>query len=607
MSRRVSIVGLGKLGASMAAAIASRGHDVIGVDVNQRAVDALNAGRAPVQETGLQPLIEENRARLRGTMSHQEAISDSELTFVIVPTPSDDRGAFSLQYVAFAFREIGKALATKPGPHTVVLTSTVLPGAMRHGLLPILEQHSRKKGGEGFGLCYSPEFIALGSVIRDFLNPDFLLIGELDAASGEHLAACYADIVGPDVPVRRMTLENAELAKISVNAFVTTKITFANMLAEMCAAIPGGDVDVVSDALGLDSRIGRKYLTGGLGFGGPCFPRDNVALGFMANALGARADLPATTDALNRLISERILQQLWPRIGHDVTVAVLGLAYKPASHVTEESQAIMIVKAFLDHGARVLAYDPLARESANFELGGRALILDSACDCIRDADVVLIATPDPEFKRLSARDFRTNGRTVLVVDFWRILPSELAGAPGGWRRRRRAQAVVGRDSDALWTLTSRLPTYRSTRFAPSGTRGRATSGTRPRRWVPASTSTRSNIASTSSSRTFPRSPTSRDGVANASWRSDAASARTRSTSPGPARRSPRSTCRISQRRWHAGVSKSTGSATRQRFMSATPRSCRTSCRPGHSISCIRSGSFTIPRGRSGSSSIYGNT
>src|SRR5215510_5901835 len=247
MSRTFSVVGLGKLGASMAAGIASQGHNVIGVDVSHRAVELVNAGHAPVQETGLEDLIAANRERLRATDQHEDAILNSELTFVIVPTPSDERGAFSLQYASFAFREIGKALAKKQGYHTVVLTSTVLPGATRHGLLPVLEAHSGKKAGVDFGVCYSPEFIALGTVIRDFLNPDFLLIGELDTASGEHLACVYRDVMKPDTPVKRMSLENAELAKISVNAFVTTKITFANMLAELCAAIPGGDVDVVSD------------------------------------------------------------------------------------------------------------------------------------------------------------------------------------------------------------------------------------------------------------------------------------------------------------------------------------------------------------------------
>jgi UDPglucose 6-dehydrogenase len=414
----------------MAAAIASRGHEVIGVDVNHRAVDALNAGMAPVQETGLQALIEQNRPRLRATMSHEEAICESELTFVIVPTPSDERGAFSLQYAAYAFREVGKALAGKKGPHTVVLTSTVLPGATRYGLLPILERHSGRKAGTGFGLCYSPEFIALGSVIRDFLNPDFLLIGELDAESGAHLEACYREIMPSATPVRRMTLENAELAKISVNAYVTTKITFANMLAEMCSMIPGGDVDVVSDALGLDTRIGRKYLTGGLGFGGPCFPRDNVALSFIAGVIGAQSELSVTTDRLNRALAERVLQQLGTRVSRDLTVAVLGLAYKPFSHVTEESQSILLVKAFLEHGARLLAYDPLARQNADFELKGRALILDTVHDCLRDADVVVIATPDPEFKALTAADFRRDGKTVTVIDFWRILSNRLARAPG---------------------------------------------------------------------------------------------------------------------------------------------------------------------------------
>jgi UDPglucose 6-dehydrogenase len=453
MTRRISVVGLGKLGASMAAAIASRGHDVIGVDVNHRAVDALNAGDAPVQETGLQALIEANRTRLRATMSQAEAVHDTELTFVIVPTPSDERGAFSLQYAAFAFREIGKALAAKHERHTVVLTSTVLPGATRHGLLPVLEQFSGKRGGVDFGLCYSPEFIALGSVIRDFLNPDFLLVGELDPSSGEHLESCYRDIMKPSVPVRRMTLENAELAKISLNAFVTTKIAFANMLADICSRMPNGDVDVVTDAIGLDSRIGRKYLTGGLGFGGPCFPRDNVALGFIAEALGARADLSTTTDRLNRATVERIVHDLGGVLSRDRTVAVLGLAYKPFSHVIEDSQAMQLVKALLNRGVRVVAYDSLAGPSADLELQGRAVILDSARDCLRQADVALITTPDPEFKALTIDDFLSSGRSITVVDFWRIQSDRLADVPGieyiayGCGTLAAADSVVLRD---LW-------------------------------------------------------------------------------------------------------------------------------------------------------------
>src|SRR5882724_2391914 len=224
MSHTYSIVVLGKLGASMAAAIASRGFNVIGVDINAHAVDAVNAGRAPVQETGLGDLIAANRERLRATASHREAILESDVTFVIVPTPSDDAGGFSLQYAAWAFGEIGDALAQKGGYHLVVLTSTVLPGSTRHGLLPILEQRSGKTCGADFGVCYSPEFIALGSVIRDFLCPDFTLVGEFDDRSGRTLEAAYAAIMPNQPPCQRMSLENAELTKIAVNTFVTTKI-----------------------------------------------------------------------------------------------------------------------------------------------------------------------------------------------------------------------------------------------------------------------------------------------------------------------------------------------------------------------------------------------
>lgn len=425
---KISVVGLGKLGASMAAAIASRGFNVIGVDVNQPAVDMLNAGHAPVQETNLEETITANRVRLRATMNHCEGILNSDLTFVIVPTPSDEHGAFSLQYAAWAFREIGRALAHKNDYHNVVLTSTVLPGSTRYGLLPILERESGKKCGRDFGLCYSPEFIALGSIIQDFLNPDFTLIGEFNDRAGSQLESCYAEIMLNNPPCKRMSLENAELTKIAVNTFVTTKITFANMLADLCERIPGGDVDVVSDALGLDRRIGRKYLTGALGYGGPCFPRDNVALSFMSRAVGTRADLAETTDRVNRSLAEKIVQNLRTTIQRGSTVAVLGLAYKPFSHVIEESQSMYLAKALSKSGARVVAYDPLANEIARTELRDQAVVLGSIKDCLDQATVVMITTPDPVFRNIKAADFRGKS-SVTVVDFWRILDKELTGRP----------------------------------------------------------------------------------------------------------------------------------------------------------------------------------
>jgi UDPglucose 6-dehydrogenase len=427
--KNVAVIGLGKLGGSMAGCLASRGFEVIGVDISQKTIDGLNAGRAPSQEPGLAELIEKHRAWIRGTLSHEEAILNSDLSFVVVPTPSDARGAFSLQYVAYAFEAIGKALGKSNRYHTVVLTSTVLPGSTRYGLLPILEEFSGKKCGVDFGLCYSPEFIALGTVIQNFLNPDLCLIGEFDERSGAALESVNTRVTLNNAPSKRMSIENAELAKIALNSYVTLKISYANILAELCEGIPGGDVDVVSDALGMDKRVGRRYLTGGFGYGGPCFPRDNVALSFLGRHLGASTQLLEMNDEFNRSISPRFVEKLKPYLREGSTVAVLGLAYKPLSHVLEESAGMYLCLTLAGNGFRVVGYDPLATEEAQSALRMHALVADSISACVQDAECVLVTTADDVFKALKPEDFIGNKQSVTVVDFWRCLPESVQSHP----------------------------------------------------------------------------------------------------------------------------------------------------------------------------------
>lgn len=428
MTHTYSIVGLGKLGSSMAAAIASRGHKVIGVDVDERAVQAIEAGLAPVQETGLQELIKANRGRLRATASFDQAIAGSDVTFVVVPTPSDSLGAFRLDQVTSALQSIGRAIAKKHEYHVVVITSTVLPGSTRRELLPVLEKASGKRSGTNISLCYSPEFIALGSVVRDFLHPDFTLIGELDTRGGAVLERCYADIMVNAAPCCRMAVENAELTKLAVNSFITTKIAFANMLADLCGRTPGADVDVVSNAVGLDSRIGRRYLTGGLGFGGPCFPRDNAALAFVARQLGAPALLPEATSRANDLWAETLLNRIHGLIAPGATVAVLGLAYKPYSGVLEESQGLFLAQQLSRRGLHVVAHDVLAGSAVRAAVDGSVRLADTPKECVAAADAVLVTLPDPSFATLGPADFRQ--RPVTVVDCWRILQRQLMGQPG---------------------------------------------------------------------------------------------------------------------------------------------------------------------------------
>lgn len=417
----ISVIGLGKLGASMAASFAHRGFNVVGVDVDPSNVDALNEGRAPVIETGLKEMISINSLRLRATLDYDVAIQDTQISFVIVPTPSDERGAFSLEYAQRAFTELGKALRKKNEYHVIVMTSTVLPGSMRAVLIPILEHESGLLCGRDFGVCYNPEFIALGSVIRDFLNPDFYLLGEFDDRSGDFLESVHHRVSQNNASVKRMSLENAELAKIAVNSYVTMKISFANMLADFCEKIPGGNVDTVSDALGLDSRIGRKYLTGGTSFAGPCFPRDNVALAFVGEYLDVDVSLLSTNDSYNRKRAEKIFTRLKTILPTHGTVSIMGLSYKPLSHITELSTGVALSNLFADAGYRVKAHDCMASSIVRSEINANVFLTDEIDSALEDADIVLVVTDDKPYRGLSGAQLGTDNREVFLVDFWRIL------------------------------------------------------------------------------------------------------------------------------------------------------------------------------------------
>jgi UDPglucose 6-dehydrogenase len=418
---KLSIIGLGKLGAPMAAVMAQKGHTVTGVDLNPAFVTAIQQGRAPVREPGLADLIQANRERLTATMDYEEAVLATDATFIIVPTPSDPGGAFSLRYVLSAAERIGAALRKKTGWHLVALSSTVMPGSTSGRLLPVLEAHSGKKCGDGFGLCYNPEFIALGSVIHDMLNPDMILIGESDERSGRILEELYCGVCDSNPRIQRMSFVNAELTKLSVNTFVTTKISYANMLAQVCEALPGADVDVVTSALGCDTRIGPKYLKGAMGYGGPCFPRDNVAFTALARANGVPALLAEATDATNRAQVPRLAEMILSRLSDGGTVGILGLAYKPNTDVIEESQGVALAVHLLRAGVEVVVYDPAAMDNAKGVLAGRVEFARSVAECAQKADVLAITTPWAQFKSIRPEHLKRSAQTPIVLDCWRLL------------------------------------------------------------------------------------------------------------------------------------------------------------------------------------------
>jgi UDPglucose 6-dehydrogenase len=417
----ISVIGLGKLGSPMVACFAAKGHRVIGVDVNERFVRLLNEGKPPVSEPGLEDLLQQSGGRLSATTDTERAVAQTDMTFIIVPTPSESNGAFALKYVLAAAKSIGQSLKHKNTYHLAVLTSTVMPGATQGQLLPALESASGKHCGKDFGLCYSPEFISLGSVIRDFLNPDFLLIGESDARAGEFLASVVQGVCDNHPPVARMSFANAELTKLALNTYVTTKISYANMLAQMCERLEGGDIDAVTSALGLDSRIGPKYLKGSLGYGGPCFPRDNIALSALARELKVSAPLPLATDLINQDQVPRLRRYVLAHLPSNGRVGILGVSYKPQTNVIERAQGLELAQTLLADHIPVLIYDPCAAEAARAVLTGPVQFTASVADCARQANVLVICTPCKEFKAIQNQDLTRSYGHVTVIDCWRLL------------------------------------------------------------------------------------------------------------------------------------------------------------------------------------------
>lgn len=417
---KISIVGLGKLGATTLCVLASKGFHVIGVDVNEGTVHKINNAISPIYEPGVQELLNENSERITASLDYEEILR-TDMTVIIVPTPSTKKGNFSNKYVEEAIKQIGKVISKKKEYHNVVVTSTVLPGSMEKDIKPLLEKHSGKKVGENLGLCYNPDFIAIGSIIHDMTYPDMILIGESDKKAGDMLELMHDRIVvgkgSISSKVHRMSLYNAELAKISLNAYVTMKITFANTIAEICEKMPTGNANHVLSAIGDDARIGNKYLKKGLSYGGPCFPRDNKAFSYAADKYHTQSLLSVATDLVNEYEIYRMVDYISDLLSKMKTkdLSVLGLTYKTDSNLTEESASLKIVQKLIDLGINVKVYDPSFPKVKGIKLS------KTIEECLMDTKVCFISTPWDEFKNMKENQFtEPMMENPIIVDAWGI-------------------------------------------------------------------------------------------------------------------------------------------------------------------------------------------
>ncbi|MES4787576.1 MAG: UDP-glucose 6-dehydrogenase [Nitrospiraceae bacterium] len=430
MKMGISFFGIGRVGLTTAACFSLRGFRVICYDTDKDRVEAVNSGLAPFFEPRLDEIVKASAEKglLKATDSPAEAVVNSDVTFITVGTPSMEDGGIDLTYVKEASEAIGKALRLKEGWHLVVMKSTVTPSTTEGILAKAIEEHSGRKAGEGFGVCVNPEFLREGRAVEDTLKPDRIVIGEINERSGDLLESIYREFYGEDIPpIIRTSPVNAELIKYANNAFIAMKVSFINMIANLCQNLPGADVEVIARGIGLDQRIGQLFLKAGAGWGGSCLPKDLKALLNFGLKNGVELPLVEATLKVNETQPYRIIQLTKRLIGElsGKRISVLGLAFKPNTDDMRDAVSIKIVNMLLKEGATVAAYDPRAMENARRAFGNSIEYSDSVEGCLKGSSCALIVTEWDEFKELKPEHFISLMKIPAVVDGRRIYDPKL--------------------------------------------------------------------------------------------------------------------------------------------------------------------------------------
>jgi GDP-mannose 6-dehydrogenase len=421
---RISIFGLGYVGAVSAACFAERGHEVTGVDPNTEKVELINSGRAPVVEAELAELTRRAVAakRLHATTDALSAVLGSEVTFVCVPTPSQTNGNLDFRYIERVCAEIGAALREKAGFHVVVVRSTILPGTLRALAIPTLERASGRRAGEDFGVCHNPEFLRESTAVADFRNPPKTVIGATDPRSGDILQSLYEGIPGPLI---RCAIEVGEMVKYADNSWHATKVTFANEIGKICKTL-GVDSHAVMDIFCQDAKLNLSpyYLRPGFAFGGSCLPKDLRAITYHARSHDVSTPLLNSLMFSNReQVEQGIAMVLAAR---HKKVGVLGFSFKAGTDDLRESPLVEVIERLIGKGFDLRLYDRnvnIAKlTGANREYIMKSiphierLMVASVEEVLEHAEVIVIGNRGEEFTGLAGK-LRPD---QLVIDFVRI-------------------------------------------------------------------------------------------------------------------------------------------------------------------------------------------
>jgi UDPglucose 6-dehydrogenase len=426
---RISIIGTGYVGLSTALGFTSKSYTVITSDQDKEKTKKIQEGILPFHEPKLLMQLENavKTGKLKCVLNCEEAIMNSDITFVAVGTPSRADEGIDLHYIEQAACEIGDVLKKKKSYHLLVIKSTVTPTTTEKKLKPLIESHSGKKCGLAFGLCMNPEFLREGSALQDVLHPDRIIIGEYDKKSGDALEALFRDFHAEDTPpIIRTNLPTAELIKYASNSFLATKISFINTIASICEMTPGADVTTVAKGIGLDKRISPLFLNAGLGYGGSCFPKDLKALIAYSKFTGYKPALLDSVENVNRKQPYKAIElcKSFLKDLKNKKIAILGLAFKPHTDDMREAVSIIIIHELIKENANVTVYDPVAISNAKTIYRDKIKYATSAIQCIENADCCVIVTEWDEFRNLKPEDFIKGMKNPVLIDGRRIYDPE---------------------------------------------------------------------------------------------------------------------------------------------------------------------------------------
>ena len=408
---RISIFGLGYVGAVCAGCLSTRGHQIIGVDVQALKIDMINSGKSPIVEPGLGELLQQGVAsgRLRGTLDVREAVLETDISFLAPPTPSKRNGDLDVSYIEEVCRQIGQVLPLKTTRHTVVVRSTVLPGTLRNVVIPTLEQYSGLKAGADFGVAVNPEFLRESTAIKDYDFPAMTVIGELDSTSGDLLEEIYREL---DAPIIRKTIEVAELIKYTCNVWHAAKVTFANEIGNIAKAV-GVDGREVMEVICQDRKLNLSsyYMRPGFAFGGSCLPKDVRALSYRAGQLDVESPL---IESLMRSNAAQVRKAFDIIASYDKRkVALLGLSFKAGTDDLRESPLVELAEMLIGKGFDLSIYDSNV-EYARVHGANRdyieskiphvsSLLRSNFDEVVANADVIVLGNGDEAFAFLAER------------------------------------------------------------------------------------------------------------------------------------------------------------------------------------------------------------